>query len=250
MDAACTCKFPLVNIEKGKISDAILARYSNINNTKFPGSARNTSLSFSNFSNPGRVQRVQLYDIPLKKPALAFLEDCLANPDDGVILRYKRLSLSIGTGNKIKQQLIDSGWLESQTIETGQTRKLILRPTKQSIDALGIKSQQPQYGSIAHEYWKRYYGQRFLEQGFKVDFEVPRETSGRVDVVAEKDGQKIAIEIETGKSDFLGNIRQDLIAKYDKVIVVATDKKALKKIEYQLAHTGLLISNRVSIELT
>ena len=81
-----------------------------------------------------------------------------------------------------------------------------------------------------------------------MEFEVPRK-SGRVDVVARKDGEKIAIEIETGKSNFIRNVQQDLAAKYDKVMVVAIDKSDFEKIEKKLAQAGLLIAGRVELEL-
>ena len=79
-----------------------------------------------------------------------------------------------------------------------------------------------------------------------MEFEVPR-ISGRVDVVAIKEGEKIAIEIETGKSNVVRNVQQDLIAKFDKVLVVATDKKAFEKVERELAGAGLLIGRRIEI---
>ena len=85
-------------------------------------------------------------------------------------------------------------------------------------------------------------------RGYQVEFEVPRK-SGRVDVVAKNESEKIAIEIETGKSNFLRNTRQDLAAKYDKILIVATDKSAFGKIERGLAQAGLLIAGRVEIIL-
>jgi hypothetical protein len=54
-------------------------------------------------------------------------------------------------------------------------------------------------------------------------------------VVATKNTEKIAIEIETGKSNYKRNIQQNLGPKYDKIVVAATDKKALKKVELDLA---------------
>jgi DNA-binding MarR family transcriptional regulator len=194
-----------------------------------------------------QVPRIPLYDIPLEEPAFAFIEDVLQHPNDGVKARYKRLGLSIGTANRLKDQLLAQGWLEDQTVDIGQTRKVILRLTKQSKDALGLDTSEPEYGSITHEYWKRFYAQRFREQGYHVEFEVPRE-SGRVDIVAKKDGEKIAIEIETGKSDFIRNVQQDLVAKYNKVFVIATDKSAFEKIEKKLAQAGLLIPGRIKLE--
>ena len=245
-------KFPLVDIQKGSITDDILARYSAINNAKITGSSRNTTMLKHNSSvmqsDFGQVPRIPLYDIPLEQPAFAFIEDVLRHPDDGVKARYKRLGMSTGTANRLKDQLLAQGWLEDQTVEIGQTRKVILRLTKQSKDALFLDASEPQHGSIVHEYWKRFYAQRFREQGYRVEFEVPRQ-SGRVDVVARKDGEKIAIEIETGKSNFVRNVQQDLAAKYDKVLVVATDKLAFGKIEKKLAEAGLLIPERIKLVL-
>ncbi len=236
-------KFPLININKGFVTDDLLARYSAINRAKKTGSDRKTSM-LTEFQ---QVPRIPLYDIPLEEPAFAFIEDVLQHPNDGVKARYKRLGLSTGTANRLKDQLLAQGWLEDQTVDIGQTRKVILRLTKQSKDALNFDTSEPQHGSITHEYWKRFYAQRLREQGYHAEFEVPRK-SGRVDVVARKDGEKIAIEIETGKSDFIRNVQQDLAAKYNKVLVIATDKPAFKKIEKKLSQAGLLIPGRIKLE--
>ena len=48
--------------------------------------------------------------------------------------------------------------------------------------------------------------------------------------MAEKDRKKVAIEIETGKSDSIYNIRKDLIAGFDEVLVVALSPEAEKRI--------------------
>jgi hypothetical protein len=165
---------------------------------------------------------------------------------DGIKLRYQRLNISIGSGNRLKDFLISHGWLQSQIVDIGQTRKICLRLTKQAYEALNLEIIPPQHGSISHEYWQQFYAQRFAELGYKISFEVPR-ISGRVDVVACKNNEKIAVEIETGLSTFIRNIRQDLAAKFDKILVVATDKCAYEKIEKALAKEGLLIP-RIQIE--
>jgi hypothetical protein len=127
-----------------------------------------------------------------------------------------------------------------------QTRKLLLRLTKQAKESLGIDSSVPEYGSLVHEYWKRFFGKKFEKKGYKIDYEVPR-PSGRVDVVAYNKDETIAIEIETGKSNIIRNIQQDLAAKYDKVVVAATDKKALAKVEKELSKAGLLGIERIEV---
>ncbi|MEN6384768.1 MAG: hypothetical protein ABFD79_06185, partial [Phycisphaerales bacterium] len=236
-------QFPLVKVNKGSVTDAMLARYSAINNVKSTPSGRNT-FPETYFS---QVPRIPQLDIALNDDALRLFVDILNFPLDGIKLRYQRLNISIGSGNRLKDFLVNQGWLQSQTVDIGQTRKVCLRLTKQAYDVLNLENIPPQHGSITHEYWKQFYAQRFSEIGYKISFEVPR-ISGQVDVVATKDNQKIAIEIETGKSDLLQNIRQDLAAKFDKIIVVGTSKYAFEKIEKALAKEGLIIP-KIHIQL-
>ena len=237
-------QFPLVKVNKGSVTDAMLARYSAINQAKSTGSGRKTSVHAEFL----QVPRIQQLDIALNDDAFRLFMDILTFPADGVKVRYKRLHMSTGSGNRLKELLVHQGWLESQTVDIGQTRKTCLRLTKQAADALNLGDMAPQHGSIVHEYWKQYYAQRFAEQGYQIALEVPR-ISGRTDVVARKDNLKIAIEIETGKSDFLRNIRQDLAAGYEKIIMVATDKNAFEKIEKSMAQEGLIIPHRIQVEL-
>ena len=240
-------QFPLVKVDKGSVTDQMLARYSAINQAKETGSGRKTSVH----AEFGQLPRIPQLDIALNDDAFRLFMDILTYPHhDGVTVRYKRLNISAGSGNRLKEFLLNQGWLESQTVDVGQTRKVCLRLTKQARNVLGlnnIKDTSYYNTSIVHQYWVNFYGQRFAELGYQIVFEVPR-ISGRVDVVARKDNQKIAIEIETGKSDFLRNIRQDLAAKYDKIIIVATDKNAYDKIEKSMAKEGLIIP-KIQIEL-
>ena len=101
-----------------------------------------------------------------------------------------------------------------------------------------------------HEYWKRHYARLFGAAGYSVELEAPRPAAtGRVDVLATNASERVGIEVETGKSDVVWNVKQDLLAGFDRVIVVATDESALAKIERQLAYHGLLIPRRVVISL-
>ena len=237
-------QFPLVPVKKGLITDDILARYSALSQAKRTGSGRKTSV----LPVCRQVPRVPLYDSPLQEPAFALLDDVLRHQDDGVKVRYKRLSLSAGTGNRLKEQLLGQGWLQDQVVDLGRTRKLLLRVTKQGKKALGLDSENPERASLVHEYWKRYYAQRYREMGYEVQVEAPRQ-NGNVDVLAVKDEKSIAIEIETGKSDIISNVKQNLLSRYTHVYVVATDDKALKKVVQELGRAGLMISGKVDVIL-
>jgi len=235
-------KFPLVNIKKGSITDDFLERYSAVNKSKKTDSRRNTSV-LPKFE---RIPRIPLFDKLLNEVAFKFLEDILIYPYDGVKNRYIRLGLSAGSGNRLKEQLLDQGWIEDQVVEIGRTRKVLLRLTKAGKEALGIDNKNPEYASLLHEYWKRFYAQRFTEQGYQVILEAPRK-SGRVDILAVKDGKSVAIEIETGKSDIIRNVKQNLLSGFDQILIVATNKNVFKKIERILAQEGLLGLGKIEI---
>jgi predicted RecB family endonuclease len=61
----------------------------------------------------------------------------------------------------------------------------------------------------------------FEQQGYEVALERPIPGDGFVDVVAERPGERVAVEIETGKSDIKMNLRNALAAKFDRVVLVA-----------------------------
>ena len=46
------------------------------------------------------------------------------------------------------------------------------------------------------------------------------------DLLAEKPGQRVAVEIETGKSDITANIEKTVKARFDRVVLVATSPAA------------------------
>ncbi len=241
-------QFPLVDVKKGAVTDDVLARYFAVTRGKRTGSGRNTRLSGLVLRDFQQVPRVPLYDNALNEDAFAFLADVLKHPDDGVKERYKKLGLSIGTGNRLKGQLLDQGWLETQVVELGKTRKVLLRLAKAGKQALGLDAKTPERASLVHEYWKRFYAQRFREKGYKVRLEAPR-ISGTIDVLAVKDGESVAVEIETGKSDIARNVKQDLLSGFGKVLIVATDEKALGIVEQKLAKEGLVGVGRVVVVL-
>ena len=237
-------RFPLVDIKKGMVSDDMLVRYFAEIRPEESGSGRNTS------ERPEflQVPRVPLFDYPLNDSAFAFLEDVLRFPDGGVKVRYRRLGFSTGNANRLKQRLIRQGWLTEQAVPIGRTRKNLLRLTPKARQALSAEGHIPERASLVHEYWKRFYADRLSERGYRVQLEAPRE-SGAVDVLAEKDGRTLAVEIETGKSDILRNVRQNLLSGFDRVLIVATDRQAHGKVERELARSGLLGLGKVSISL-
>ncbi len=236
-------QFPLVPVRKGAVTDAALR---GIVAGRMTGSAlRKLVLPKKGQVRQGRVSE------SLSDDELAFIIDVFQQRDDGVKARYRRLGWSVDKGNRMKGQLLDRGLLDSEIIPIGRTRKTLLRLSSEGSRLFNAEqAEQVSAESLAHEYWKRRYADLYRGQSYLVEIEAPRpDAAGRVDVLARRDHETVAIEIETGKSDVVQNVRQDLRAGFTRVLVVATNKASLDRVERQLAAAGLLIPGRLGIEL-
>jgi len=61
--------------------------------------------------------------------------------------------------------------------------------------------------------------------------------------------ESVVMKIEIGNSDVVGNVRNCLRSRFQKVVVVATDETALEKVDRELATAGLIVPGRVQIVL-
>ncbi|MEX2217668.1 MAG: DUF87 domain-containing protein [Phycisphaerales bacterium] len=235
-------RFPKLDVQKGAVTDSRLAGWMAEGRA---GSAGSGAL----LAELRQVRQVPRPDRPLSSAELSFIEDVLHHQDDGVKARYRRLGLSGHRGNATKERLVREGWLESAVVPLGRTRKVILRPSKETKELLGLPAAATRREGIAHEYWKRIMAQRLEDAGYAVRIEAPRTggASGSADVVGTKDGASVAVEIETGRSDAVANVRNDLRAGYARVVVACTDKAALAAVEASLARAGLLVPPRVAV---
>lgn len=238
-------RFPLVDVKKGSVSDQDLELYLRSMADSGP---RGLGMADSE-----RVQRVLLSDSALTEDGWRFLEDVVNHPLDGVKARYVRLGLSVDRGTRLKGGLIDKGWLESSTVAVGKhSRKIVLRLSRWAVTTLGLDDwegrSRPWRESLNHEYWKRWWAEKYRRRGYKVVLEAPRR-GGRVDVLAiTPDGsEKIGIEVETGKSDVVGNIQNGLLSGFTKILVVVTDRGVLPRVERDLGRAGLLGGGRVEV---
>jgi len=91
---------------------------------------------------------------------------------------------------------------------------------------------------MEHQYWKEKVSATLRERGYTVEQEYPIGDGKTVDLVARKNGKTIAIEVETGKSDALANIRKCVDVGFDKVITVATNTQVKSGIRRQVQQLG------------
>ncbi|MCC6680504.1 MAG: hypothetical protein IT445_06335 [Phycisphaeraceae bacterium] len=237
-------RIPQMDIAKGAMTDEKLRDY-----LKNPptGPARSAPTSAVPHD-VGTFRGFPAADQVLNGDAMAFLEDVIAHPDDGVQQRRQRLKWGGSKASRVQQTLLRQGWLEAQTIPVGNTHKRLLRLSPQGRIALGLEEGVTPRESLAHSYWKRWYARQLADRGYKVQLEAPR-AGGRVDVLAVRDHKQIGVEIETGNSDVVANVKHGLRSGFDRVVVVATDTTALAKIQKQLAAAGLMIKRRVIVAM-
>ena len=194
------------------------------------------------------IRRVQVFDDDVEPGEWRLMDDVLARRDDGVRQRYLRLGMSAGQGQRLKERLIARGWLDTATVPVGNSRKLLLRPSKEAAELLGLGAGKGRPESLVHEYWKHHYARLYSQRGYDVKLESSRH-GGRVDVLAIRGARRIGIEVETGKSNVVANVKNCLRSGFDSVVIVATDKPALMQVQRALATVGLLIPGRIDVVL-
>ena len=84
-----------------------------------------------------------------------------------------------------------------------------------------------QQESLEHRYWVDQAAKYYENQGFTVTLEYAVKGNGHVDIMAKKPGKRMVIEVETGKSDIMKNLKNAAKADIDKLVFVATSPSAV-----------------------
>lgn len=165
-----------------------------------------------------------------------FIKDVLQYPYSGISARYQRLQVSTKNGNRIKGDLEREGIIMMIPVSTGDAQVKLTEIT--SFGREIVKLILPDWklrkaiNGTEHRYWKNRIASALEKEGLHVEVEKPL-NGDRVDIHAEN-GNKTAIEIETGKSNIKHNINKNLRAGYKQVLLVPTNKNAQRKIRKAL----------------
>lgn len=176
------------------------------------------------------------------------LEDIFLNPFSSTTQRYKRLKLNTDFGNALKKRLVKQGCIKPRKIVTRKGWMILYDLTKKGkllLRDLGHKVKLSPEG-IVHQFWKHKVAEHYRHKGYNVQIE-QYFVNGRPDIIAEKDGRKIAVEIETGKSNAVGNIQRALKAGFDEAVCVATSKRVEDKIRKDLKE--IMNNTRMKVSL-
>jgi hypothetical protein len=149
--------------------------------------------------------------------------------------------------------LVTKELVTTEEVATRTGRLSVLRLTKsgkQVTDPPQTNAKTLRQGGATHEYWKHKYAEVYKKSGYQVTLEEPVGNGKTVDLVARKDHRTIAVEIETGKSHVLANVRKCLAADFDQLIVAATSKQTESKIRALLENASLRGHTGIKVECT
>jgi len=162
-----------------------------------------------------------------------FLLDIAHHPFSGVVERYRRLHVSRRKGNSIKERCLTGNLIAATPIPTQTGQVVLLELTSQAKRLLQERghqvSQTNRRENRVHEYWKYKAAEHFAAQGYEVSVEEP--VNGFTDLVIQKNGARIAVEVETGKSDWRKNLQKNLKGGFQSIIIITTNETIYHKLK-------------------
>ena len=187
----------------------------------------------------------------------SLLFDVAEHPLSVVTERYQRLGWSAHTGTKVKRSLLEKGLAEEERIGVPEGTVTLMKLDEKGRDVLaewGVDVKPlPKNASLEHEYHRELVARHFREKGYDVKQEVHVGEGRTVDLVAVKGDERIAIEIETGKSSATDNLYKCAAARFERMYIVATSDEALRTISETLPHPqppGLVLTTTYGLTLS
>lgn len=167
----------------------------------------------------------------ISREAIRFLVDIATRPLSTTVSRYQKLHLSRRKGNAIRQDLIQAGIAEAVAIATRSGQVMLCQLTDRGRRICVQHGIDPPTGSpesLEHRYWKERIANQFRKEGYRITLEYHVPGDGFVDVLANRDDESIAIEVETGRSNIRANVEKLRGAGFSKVILFATTPAAVE----------------------
>ena len=164
--------------------------------------------------------------------------------------RYHRLNLSRRRGNAVRETLTSAGVVERVTVATRSGQVVLYQLTdlgrnvcaSANIDP-GARSRE----SLEHSFWANKVAKHFENEGYEVLREHPVKGNGAVDILAQKPGQNVSIEVETGKSNTKENLNKIKNAGFDRIVLFATSPVAVIACEKAINSPGKGFSTPVKM---
>jgi hypothetical protein len=153
-----------------------------------------------------------------------------SRPLSTTVSRYQRLNLSRRRGNAIRQSLAAAGIIEAVMIATRSGQVVLCQLTdfgRTACASVGIDPGPRPRASLEHSFWVVRAAEHFEAKGYAVTREHVIKGNGAIDLLAERPGERIAVEVETGKSDIEANLAKMKKGDFDRVVLLATSPEAV-----------------------
>ena len=166
----------------------------------------------------------------LNRQEIRFLYDIAHHPLSATVSRYQRLNLSRRKGNAVRQSLLAAKLIEPVTLATRSGQVVLYQLSDAGRTVCQVHQIDPGpvlRESLEHRWWIRKTREHFEKKGYEVTLEHPIKGNGAIDLLAVRPGEKIAIEVETGKSDIKQNLQHMKKKEFDQLIMIATSPEAV-----------------------
>jgi len=174
----------------------------------------------------------------LSREEIRFLADIVARPLSTTVSRYHRLNLSRRRGSAVRESLTSVGFIERITVATrsGQVALCQLTdPGRKICKSIHIDPGHKPRESIEHQFWVDRAVRYFKKRMYNIKCEHSVKGNGAIDILAQKTGHTVAIEVETGKSNTKENLDKIKKAGFDQIVLLATSPDAVVACQKALA---------------
>lgn len=154
------------------------------------------------------------------------------------MVRYARLNFAVSTANRVKDELVQLGWVKEQAIPRHGMAPIVLEPTPLMAAALGLQLPSCSKGGFLHAFIQELIARRLSAQGYA---QVQKERfygSKAVDVVAQDPSSSwIAVEVTISLTNVVDNVEKDFLVKPDwlRLHVVCLDVPRMNQAQRAIA---------------
>ena len=221
---------PNFPIKKGQVTDQDLK-------THMHGYLKDLEPEIPPMPKSSNIHRIQHHE-RLSPLGRVMLENIALKPFSGLVKRFKELGFKVSHGYKIIEELISLKLITPLTIDGNRLYDL----TNKSKKTLGKKAIQKGRGGLEHRYYIQKIKDHFIHnKGFTY---IEKDD---IDLVVDQADKRIAIQLETGKSDIQANLTK--LGKYpaDLKYVLTTNRETEIRIKEIL--NDLIVPDKKNIQV-
>jgi hypothetical protein len=137
--------------------------------------------------------------------------------------------------------LIGKGVIQPVDIPTRTGKVVLLDFTPDMREAMkrnNVEVTKKKEGGLVHNYWKNEIRKQLEKDGWSVELEKPIGNNMAIDIYAEKNGKRIAVEVETGTRG-ADNIEKLIPLNLDRIISVSTTSESKLKTLRDLSNRSI-----------